>query len=78
VTDLNNLATVYSYQDRYAEAESLYRRALEISQNALGQDSPGLVMLLSNMSALYEKMGKRDEAESLQDRAKKIYESQMP
>jgi tetratricopeptide (TPR) repeat protein len=37
-TSLNNLAALYKAQGRYAEAEPLYRRALEIWEKALGPE----------------------------------------
>jgi tetratricopeptide (TPR) repeat protein len=33
---LNNLATLYRLQGRYGEAESLYKRSLNIKEQALG------------------------------------------
>ncbi len=39
-TSLDNLAKTYLRQARYAEAESLYKRALGIQQKVLGPDNP--------------------------------------
>ena len=39
-TSLNNLASLYRDQGRYAEAEPLYKRALAIYEKALGPDHP--------------------------------------
>ena len=37
---LNNLASLYHKQGRYAEAEPLYKRSLAINEKALGPDHP--------------------------------------
>jgi tetratricopeptide (TPR) repeat protein len=37
---LNNLAALYDAQGRYGEAEPLYKRALAITEKALGPDHP--------------------------------------
>jgi Tfp pilus assembly protein PilF len=37
---LNNLATILMDQQRFDEAESLFRKALAIQQQALGADHP--------------------------------------
>ena len=36
-TTLNNLAALYESQGKYAEAEPMYKRALEISRENAGQ-----------------------------------------
>ncbi len=37
---LNNLAGLYSYQERYVAAEPLYRQALTIAEATLGEHHP--------------------------------------
>ena len=71
-TSLNNLAGLYVVQGKDAEAEPLYKRALAISEKALGKDHPDVATVLENMSELYEKIGKEDEAKYLAERAKRI------
>ncbi|MCK4403862.1 MAG: tetratricopeptide repeat protein, partial [candidate division Zixibacteria bacterium] len=39
-TSINNLALLYDSQGKYAEAEPLYKRALEIREKVLGSDHP--------------------------------------
>ena len=39
-TSLNNLADLYQAMGRYAEAEPLYRRSLEIREKQLGATTP--------------------------------------
>ena len=45
---LNNLAGLYRTQGRYAEAESLYQRALVILEKALGLEHPHVAQALEN------------------------------
>ena len=39
---LNNLANLYTNQERYLEAESLYKRALALQEKVLGPDHPSV------------------------------------
>ncbi|MFM6898051.1 MAG: tetratricopeptide repeat protein, partial [Microcystis panniformis] len=56
---LNNLAGLYKYQGRYAEAEPLYVRAIAIYQERLGENHPDTqtvrqtFMILSNKAAAF-------------------------
>ena len=52
-TSLNNLATVYQAQGKYAEAEPLLKRALAIDQKALDPEHPDTVISLSNLAVLH-------------------------
>jgi len=61
-TLLNNLAELYRVQGRYAEAEPLYKRALAISEKALGPDHPNVGIPLSNLALLYQDQGRYAEA----------------
>ena len=51
---LNNLAELYRYQGRYAEAEPLYKRSLAIREKALGPDHPDVAISLNNLASLYD------------------------
>jgi tetratricopeptide (TPR) repeat protein len=51
-TSLNNLATLYRDQGRYAEAEPLYQRSLVISEKTLGKDHPTTKTVTSNLQRL--------------------------
>jgi tetratricopeptide (TPR) repeat protein len=63
---------LYKIQGRYAEADSLYKRALAIWEKAFGPDDLNVATVLENMAELYRKMGKGDEAERADARARKI------
>ena len=61
-TDLNNLAGVYAVQDRFAEAEPLYKRALALREQAQGGDHASVGLILASLAVLYAEHG--DIAES--------------
>lgn len=60
---LNNLAQSYHSMGRYAEAESLYRQALDIFARLSGTDDYNYAGCLSNLAWLYRTMGRYSEAE---------------
>ena len=64
-TSLNNLAAVYSNENRDAEAEPLYRRSLEISKKAYGPEHPVIAYTLWNLAVLCRKQQRIAEARNL-------------
>ncbi|MFC1597365.1 tetratricopeptide repeat protein [Planctomycetota bacterium] len=72
--NLNGLAIVYRAQAKYAEAESLYRRALAIQEKALGPEHLYVGMTLNNLAGFFYVQGKYAEAEPLYRRTLAIYE----
>ena len=68
-TSLNNLAALYQTQGQYAEAEPLYKRALAISEKALGPDHPDVATSLNNLAELYHAQGQYAQAEPLYKRS---------
>jgi tetratricopeptide (TPR) repeat protein len=66
---LNNLASLYQDQGRYAEAERLYQRTLAIAERALGPNHPNTAATLKNLAGLCSRQGRFDEAERLHQRA---------
>ena len=71
-TSLNNLASLYYAQGKYAEAEPLYKRALPIDEKALGPDHPHVATSLENYAALLRKTGRTTDAAKMEARAKAI------
>jgi tetratricopeptide (TPR) repeat protein len=63
-------------QGKYADAEPLFRRSLELRQKAFGPDHPYVAALLENMARCYREMGDTKEAEKLAARAKRIRSEQ--
>jgi tetratricopeptide (TPR) repeat protein len=62
---LNSLALVYHDLDRIAEAERLYRRAIEGFGDIYGTDSPMLTKPLQNLTSLYLDQGQHGKAQRL-------------
>ena len=73
-TDLNNLGLLYYNLGEYAKAEPLYKRALGISEKALGPDHPSVALGLYNLGSLYDTLGDYEKAEPLYKRALEIDE----
>jgi len=71
---LNNAGSYLYHRARYAEAEPLMRRALDIDQQAFGPDHPNVAIRLNNLALLLEDTNRRDEAEPLMRRALEIDE----
>ncbi len=69
---LNNLAGLYMVQDKYGDAESLYRRTLVIWERALGKDHPDVAMALENYADLLRKTDRPAQARKVQSRADRI------
>ena len=70
----NNLGMLLARKGRYAEAESLIKRALAIKEKALEPDHPFLARRLNNLAKLYKAQGRYAEAEPLFRRALAIFE----
>ncbi len=76
-TSLNNLADLYRLQGRYAEAEPLYKRSLEILEKALGAEHPDVATSLNNLAEVYRAQGRYAEAEPLYERSLAIREKAL-
>ena len=62
---LNKLALLHHSQQKYAAAEQLYQRALEISRKTAGDRSREESSILMNLASLYQDQKRYAEAESL-------------
>jgi tetratricopeptide (TPR) repeat protein len=71
------LAELYKAQGRYAEAEPLYARSLQIYEQKLGADHPHTATSLNNLALLYKSQGRYGEAEPLYARSLQIYEQKL-
>ena len=74
---LNQIGEYLYYQGRYAEAEPLYKRSLEIREKAHGKDHPHVALSLNNLANLYNTQGRYVEAELLHQRALAIREKAL-
>ncbi len=68
---------LYRNQGRYAEAEPLLVRSLEIRERQLGVDHPNVATSLNNLALLYKTQGRYSEAEPLYARSLEISEHQL-
>jgi tetratricopeptide (TPR) repeat protein len=71
-TTLTNLATFYQEQGRYADAEPLWRRILQMAERVYGLQDPHLAMPLQSLSETYIKLGKTQEAAAMSQRAREV------
>ena len=74
---LNRTGYYLSERARYREAEALWRRALMVSEQSLGDSHPDTATILNNLAQLYREQGKYEEAEPLYERALAIREQQL-
>jgi tetratricopeptide (TPR) repeat protein len=62
---MNNLANVYYSQAKYAQAEALFRQALETRRRVLGPEHPSTLNSIFNLALVYRAQGKYADAEAL-------------
>jgi esterase/lipase superfamily enzyme/Tfp pilus assembly protein PilF len=62
---LNSLGLVYQGLGRYAEAEAVLRRSLDIAAKALGPENYAATLTKKNLSLVYRSQGRLSEAELL-------------
>lgn len=60
---LNNLGELYRIKGRYADAEPLYKQALNHRQSLLGEEHPDVAQSLNNLAAFYLSLGHYSKAE---------------
>ncbi|TFH47271.1 MAG: tetratricopeptide repeat protein [ANME-2 cluster archaeon] len=74
---LNNTGFYIYKRARFEEAESLFNRALDISEKVLESDHPDVANILNNLANLYKDLGKYENAELLYTRALDIREKAL-
>jgi Tetratricopeptide repeat len=62
----------YLLEDRYADAESLFRRTIQMTEDTFGPDHPKLVPYIELWVPGLRHLGKTDEADELEALADKI------
>ncbi|MCW5206486.1 tetratricopeptide repeat protein, partial [Desulfobulbus sp. F5] len=75
---LNNMAGLYRAQGKYAEAEPLLHRSLQIREDKLGKDHADVASTLRTLANLYRDQGRYAEAEPLFQRALSIMQAKLP
>jgi hypothetical protein len=69
---LSDLANIHSHQGKTAEAESEYRRAIQISEARKHIDAQELRTLLEKFAKFLRNAGQNDEADLTEERARKL------
>jgi tetratricopeptide (TPR) repeat protein len=75
---LNNLAQVHREQRKYQEAETEYKRCIEISEQLLGPSHPEIAITRGSLGMLYMRMGRLPEAEDQLVESLRITEAARP
>jgi tetratricopeptide (TPR) repeat protein len=68
-TSLKNLALLYYCEAKYAQAEPLYKRALEIREKNLGPQDPAVLQTMQFYAALLRQQGRKTEAQAVEAQA---------
>ncbi|GCE60930.1 photosystem I assembly protein Ycf3 [Microcystis aeruginosa NIES-4285] len=71
------MAVFYQSQGRYSEAEPLYKQALAIRKQQLGDNHPDTATSLNNLAVFYQSQGRYSEAEPLYKQALAIRKQQL-
>ncbi|KAJ0311418.1 hypothetical protein Brms1b_008399 [Colletotrichum noveboracense] len=66
LTSMAHLASTYSNQGRWKEAEELEVRVMETSLRVLGEEHPDTLTSMANLASTYRNQGRWKEAEELQ------------
>jgi len=74
---MNRLGLYLNERARFAEAEPLYRRVLEIDERAFGAEHPDVATDLNNLASLLDETGRFEEAERMYRRALEIGEKTL-
>ena len=69
---MNELAYCYGNQKKFAQAETLLVRALEVVRRWGGEDHPGTLDCMNNLAGMYMNQGKFAQAEPLMARALEV------
>jgi non-specific serine/threonine protein kinase/serine/threonine-protein kinase len=72
--DLMGLAVVQVQRKRYAQAETLMKRSIDVQARHLGPDHIDLAPALNNLGALYWTLGRYDDALPIYERVRKTFE----
>ncbi len=73
-TSLNDLGLVYEAQKKYDDAESSFKRSIEVKEKNSSPDSETLIPTLNNLALVYRETNKLDLAQSTYERSLKLTE----
>jgi tetratricopeptide (TPR) repeat protein len=68
----NNLASLYRVEGKYAQAEPLFMKTLEVARRVLGQEHPKTLICMHTLALLYLDQGQYGQAEPLLTRAVEV------
>jgi tetratricopeptide (TPR) repeat protein len=66
--------TMMSWDGQYGEAEAMYRQALQLMEEVLGEGHPNTLGSMSNLAIVLNNQGKYDEAEAMYRRTLQLME----
>ena len=69
-TSLSNLGRVFDLQGKYADAEAVYRRSLDVRERVLGRDHPDVATVLNNLAKVLQELGKDQQLSVSEARAR--------
>ena len=72
---LDHLGTVHSVKREFTTAEPLFKRAIQIIENAYDEGHPDLIGTLQSLATLYRATNKLDDAQALYERTLTICEA---
>jgi tetratricopeptide (TPR) repeat protein len=75
---LNNIGMIYIKQRRYAQAEALLLRSIEITIGALGSSHPDLTITLPTLAEVYTRLGRYSEAQEQYQHSLSILQNMSP
>jgi eukaryotic-like serine/threonine-protein kinase len=78
VISMNELARLYWDEHKYAHAEALYIKVLELQRRVLGAEQPRRLSSMTDLAALYLEQGRYTQAEALLREALNGFEKVMP
>jgi len=64
-------------QSNYEDAESLFRRALNVKEKILDPEHPDTALTANNLGVLLQSVGRKEEAGELFRRALGVFESKL-
>ncbi|KFZ19943.1 hypothetical protein V501_00395 [Pseudogymnoascus sp. VKM F-4519 (FW-2642)] len=71
---MGNLAVVLDRQGKYAEAETINRQTLKLTEEVLGKTHPETLATMNNLAAVLDSQGKYAEAETMNRQTLKLTE----
>ncbi|MCC7530708.1 MAG: tetratricopeptide repeat protein [Candidatus Melainabacteria bacterium] len=78
LVSVESLAGLYASLERFDQAESFSKQAVDIAFQAFGNDHPNLARCLNNLAGIYYQQGRYAEAEPVSRRLLAIYEKNYP